>query len=153
MPRNKRAPAAGHIIGVDRKEAVGVVVGVEQGKLLPAVNRIASVVDVHRDRSSLLREALADRILHHRCHPRRSRAVGHVPEPDHGRLRAQRRCTLRQPARIQLEQRVIAQRITAVSILMTAGNGHYAEQRHLFNGVVDPAEIAPVLHAGRKHAR
>jgi hypothetical protein len=29
---------------------VGVVVGVEQGELLPAVNRVAGVVDIQRDR-------------------------------------------------------------------------------------------------------
>jgi hypothetical protein len=145
--------AAGHVIDVDRQEAAGVVVGVEQRQLLPAVNRVAGVVDVQRDRGRLLREALAEQIHHHRRHPRRSHPRGHVLEPAHGRLRAQRRAALWQPARRQLEQRVIAQRITVIGILMAAGNGHHAEQQHLLNRVADPAGIAPVLHAGRQHAR
>ncbi len=41
---------------MDRQEAVGVVVGIEQGELLPAVNRIASVVDVQRNRGRALPE-------------------------------------------------------------------------------------------------
>ena len=145
--------AACHVIDVDRQEAVGIVVGVEQRQLLPAVNRVAGVVDVQRDRGRLLREALAEQIHHHRCHPRRPHLVGHVLEPAHGRLRAQWRSALWQPARRQLEQRVIAQRIAVVCILMAAGDSHHAEQQHLLHRVDDPAGIAPVLHAGRQHAR
>jgi hypothetical protein len=44
---------------VDWQEAVGVVVGVEQRQLLPAVNRIAGVVDVQHDRGRLLREPVS----------------------------------------------------------------------------------------------
>ncbi len=117
------------------------------------MNRVASVVDVQRDRGRLLREAPAEQIHHHCCHPRRSRPVGHVLEPAHGRLRTQRRAAPGQPAGRQLEQRVSAQRITVIGILMAAGNGQHAEQQHLLHRVADPAGIAPVLHAGRQHAR
>jgi len=71
--------------------------------------------------------------------PRRSHPGRHVLEPAHGRLRAQRRATLWQPARRQLEQRVIAQRITVVGILVAAGNGHHAKQQHLLHRVAGPA--------------
>ena len=145
--------AAGHVIDMDRQEAAGVVVGVEQRQLLPAVHRVAGVVDVQRDRGRVLREAPAEQIHHHRRHARRSHPRGHVLEPAHGRLRAQRRPAPGQPAGRQLEQRVLAQRIAVIGILMAAGNGQHAEQQHLLNRVADPAGIAPVLHAGRQHAR
>src|SRR4051812_18235356 len=46
---DRHGPARRGVVNVDRQEAVGVVIGVEQRQLLAAVDLVAGVVDVERD--------------------------------------------------------------------------------------------------------
>ena len=108
--------AAGGLVDVDRQEAAAVVVGVEQGQLLLAVNPILGVVDVEHDAARHLLEAVAEQLDHRGHHPLQRGGAGQVLQPAHRRLRAQLRRRLRQPADRQLERRVGAQGVAVVGV-------------------------------------
>ena len=57
---DRHRPAALDMVDVDRKEAAGIVMRVEQRQLLVAVHRVAGVVDVERDRRRRDREGAAE---------------------------------------------------------------------------------------------
>jgi hypothetical protein len=67
---NRHRLAAVYVIDVDRQEAAGVVVGVEQRQLLVAVHWVAGIVDVDQRRR----------------HPRRLKPRRCVLQPAHGGL-------------------------------------------------------------------
>ena len=128
----------------------GVVMGVEQGQLLVAVHRIAGVVDVQGDGGRGLGEALTEEVDQRRRQARRLKAGGRILEPAHGRLGTERAATLGRPSRRQLEQRIAAQGIAIVAILVAAGDGQHAETQHRGQGMGDARGIAPVADAGRQ---
>ena len=127
---NRHRLAALDMIDVDGQEAASVVVGVEQRELLVAVHRVAGVVDVEGDGRGRHGEAAAEDIDQRRRHARHLDARGRVLQPAHGRLRAQRAAALRRPADGQLEQRIGAQGVAVVGILVSAGDREHAEAQH-----------------------
>src|SRR4051794_21166196 len=76
---DRHGPARRGVVNVDRQEAVGVVIGVEERQLLAAVDLVAGVVDVERDarrRRGIARHPLVDEgIGQTRGFPTRSRAA------------------------------------------------------------------------------
>jgi hypothetical protein len=83
---NRHRLAAVYVIDVDRQEAAGVVVGVEQRQLLVAVHWVAGIVDVERDGRGRGGEAAAEDIDQRRRHPRRLKPRRCVLQPAHGGL-------------------------------------------------------------------
>ena len=147
---NRHRLAALDMIDVDGQETASVVVGVEQRQLLLAVHRVAGVVDVERDRRGRAREGAAEEIDQRRRHARHLAARGRVLQPAHGRLRAQRAAALRRPADGQLEQRIGAQGVAVVGILIPAGDREHAEAQHRRERVDHRRRIAPIPHAARQ---
>ena len=147
---NRHRLAALDVVDVDRQEAAGVVVGMEQRQLLVAVHRIAGIVDVERDRRGRGGEAAAEEIDQRRRHARHLDARGRVLQPAHGRLRAQRAAALRRPADGQLEQRIGTQGVAVVGILVSAGDREHAEAQHRRQRVHHQRRIAPFPDAARQ---
>ena len=147
---NRHRLAALHVVDVDRQEAASVVVGVEQRELLAAVHRVAGVVDVERDGRGRGGEGAAEEIDQRRRHARHLDARGRVLQPAHGRLRAQGAAALRRPAHGQLEQRIGAQGVAVVGILVPAGDREHAEAQHRRQRVDHRRRIAPLPDAARQ---
>ena len=74
-------------------------------------------------------------------------ARGRVLQPAHGRLRTQVAPTLRRPADRQLEQRIGAQIVAVVGILVAAGDREHAEPQHRRQRVDHPVGGAPLPDA------
>ena len=55
---DRHGPALLRVVDVDRQEAAFVIMSVEQRELLVAVDDIAGIVDVERDRCRLARVAI-----------------------------------------------------------------------------------------------
>ena len=98
--------AAAGLVDVDRQKAAAVVVGMEQGQLLTAVNPILGIVDVEHDPARHLVEAVTEEPDHRSHHALERRWTGQVLQPTHGRLRAQLLAALGQPTDRQLECRI-----------------------------------------------
>src|SRR4051794_14266713 len=84
---DRHRPAGRGVVDVDRQEAVGIVVGVEQRQLLAAVDLVAGVVNVERDarrRRGVARHPLVDEGIGQTDRIADSRRV---LEPRQGRLR------------------------------------------------------------------
>ena len=105
---NRHRLAALDMVDMDRQEAPGIVVGVEQRHLLAAVHRIAGIVDVEGDRRRRGGEAAAEDVDQGGRHARHFDAGRRVLQPTHGRLGTQVAAALRRPADGQLEQRIAA---------------------------------------------
>ena len=113
---NRHRLAALDMVDVHRQKAARGVMGVEQRQLLVAVNPVAGVVDVERDRRRRGREGAVEQIDQggrqaHHLDPR-----GRVLQPAHSRLGTEIAATLRHPADRRLEQRIGAQRVAVVGI-------------------------------------
>jgi hypothetical protein len=126
------------------KEAAGVMVSVEQRHLLEAVNPVASVVDVQCDGGGCLREAPAEDVHQRRRHSRHLYAGRHVLQAAHGRLRAEIGTALGRTPQRQLEQRVEAQAVAVVGVLVAAGNRQHPKAQHPGQAMGDQSRIAPV---------
>ena len=142
--------AGGGLVDVDRQEAAAVVVGVEQGQLLAAVDPILGVVDVEHDPPRHLVEAVAEQLDHRRHHALERDRSGQVLEPAHGRLGAQIGAALGQPADRHLERRIGAQRVAVVGILVAGRDQQRPEADHLGEPVLDPLRRPRVLDAARQ---
>ena len=132
------------MIDVDGKEAAGVVVGVEERQLLVAVHGIAGVVDVQRDGGGRGGKAAAEEIDQGGRHARHLDARGRVLQSAHGGLGAERAAALRRLPCGQLEQRVRAQCVAVVGILIPAGDRQHAKAQHGRERVDHLRLIAPV---------
>ena len=69
----------------------------------------------------------AEDVSQGRRHARYLNARGHVLQPAHSRLRAQRAAAFRRPADDQLEQGVGAQGVAVVGVLATADDREHAK--------------------------
>jgi hypothetical protein len=76
-----------------------------------------------------------------------------LAQPRHGRLRAQGRAARRRPARRHLEDRITAQRVAIVAILVAGGDREHAKAQHVGERMIDPPRVAPVLEAARQPRR
>ena len=135
------------MVDMDGEEAPRVVVPVEQRELLVAVHRIAGVVDVERDRRRRGSEGPAEDVDQRGRQASHLGARGRVLQPAHGRLRTQVAPTLRRPADRQLEQRIGAQIVAVVGILVAAGDREHAEPQHRRQRVDHPVGGAPLPDA------
>ena len=147
---NRHWLAALDMIDVDGQEAASVVVGVEQRQLLVAVHRVAGVVDVEGDRRRRGGEAAAEDVDQGGRHARHLDARRRVLQPVHGRLGAQVAAALRRPADGQFEQRIGAQGVTVVGVLIPAGDREHAEAQHRRERVHHQRRVAPVPDAARQ---
>jgi hypothetical protein len=75
--------AGGGLVDVDRQEAAAVVMGVEQGELLAAVDPILGIVDVEDEMPRHVLEAVAEQLDHRRHHPLEGGRTREVLEPAH----------------------------------------------------------------------
>ena len=147
---NRHRPAALDMVDVHRQEAAGVVEGVEQRELLVAVHRVAGLVDVQHDRRRRDREGAAEDVDQGGRQARHLSARGRVLEPAHGGLRTQIAPALRRPADRQLEQRIGAQVVAIVGVLVAAGDREHTEPEHRRQRVNRPRRIAPFPDAARQ---
>ena len=139
--------AGGGLVDVDRQEAAAVVMGMEQGQLLAAVNPILRIVDVEHDPARHLREAVAEQVHHRGHHPLERGGGGQVLQPAHRRLRAQIRAALGQPADRHLEGRVGPQRVAVVGIRVAGGDHERAKADHLGQAMAHPLGRSRVVDA------
>ncbi len=139
--------AAVRLEDVDGQEAVAVVVGVEQRQLLPAMGFVPAVVDVEHDAPRQRAPAVAEQVDHRRHHARHRDLRRRVLQPRHGRLRAQRITGLRGAADRHLEDRIGAQGIAVVGVLVAGGDGEDTHLQHLHHAVRHPRRMAPVGQA------
>ena len=142
--------AGGRVEDVDGLEAVFVIMGVEQGQLLAAVNGVIGVVDVEHDARRHAVEAGAEQIDHRQSHARQRAPRRRVLEPRQSRLRHQIATGLGQAPTGQLERRVEAQHVEVVAILISAGDGEQARCDHIGVGMGRARRIAPIGHAAGK---
>jgi len=127
--------------------------GVEQGQLLVPVYRVEGVVDVQDDRAGRPPVAGAE-LVHHRSHHSGDLDLRRrVFKPRHRRLRAQGITRLRAPPQRQLEQRIVAQCIAVVGILVARRNRKHPQPQHLLYRVQDSIRIALVPDAPRQPGR
>ena len=98
--------ATAGVVDVDRQKRAVIVMGVEQGELLMAMNAIQGVVDIEDDPPRDNREAVAVELDHGVHHARKRDPVGQVLETAHGRLRAEVSAAFGQPADRHLESRI-----------------------------------------------
>ena len=147
---NRHRLAALHMVDVHRQETAGVVVGVEQRQLLVAVHRIAGVVDVERDRRRRDREGAAEEVDQGGRQAPHLGARRRVLQPAHGGLRTEIAPALRRPADRQLEQRIGAQLVAIVGVLVAAGDREHAEPEHRRQRVHRPGRIPPLPDAARQ---
>jgi len=68
----------------------------------------------------------------------------HVLQPAHGWLRTQLVAAFRRPPHRQLEQRVEAQAVAVVGVLVAAGDGQHPKAQHLGQAMGNQSWIAPV---------
>jgi hypothetical protein len=147
-PQDHRHRLAGRgLVDVDRQEAPLVMAGVEQRELLPAMHRVAGVVDVEHDPPRDFLEAVAEQLDHGGHHPLQGGGAGQVLQPGHGRLRAQVLVALGQAPDRHLEARVDAQRAAVVGVRVAGRDQQRAEADHLRQGVADPLRCARVGEA------
>ena len=139
--------AGGRLVDVDRQEAAAVIVSMEQRELLAAVDPVLGVVDVEHDAAGHGVEAVAEQLDHGGHHALERGRPGQVLEPAHGRLRAQLRAALGQPADRHLEGRIGAQGIAVVGILVAGCDQQATEADHLGEPVPDPLGRPRVLEA------
>ena len=142
--------AALHMVDVDRQEAAGVVVGVEQRHLLVTVHRIAGVVDVEGDGRGRGREGAAEEIDQRRRHARHLKPRGRVLQTAHGRLRAQGAAALRRPAHGQLEEGIGAQGVAVVGIFVATRDREHAEAQHRRECMHHQRRVPPLPDASRQ---
>ena len=116
------------MIDVDGQEAAPVVMGVEERQLLVAVHGIAGVVDVEGDGGGRGGEAATEDVDQRRRHARHLDAGRCVLQAAHGRLGTEVAAAFWRPARGQLEQRVGAEGVAVVGILVAAGDRQHAEE-------------------------
>jgi hypothetical protein len=135
---------------MDRQKAALVMVGVEQRELLPAVRRIAGVVDVEHDPLRHLLEAVAEQLDHGGHHARERGDAGQVLQPAHSRLGAQVRPALRQPPDRHLEGRVDAQRLAVVRVGIAGRDQQHPKADHLDQRVAHPFRRARIGQAMRQ---
>ena len=135
----------------DRLEAVVVVVGVEQPKLLAAMNRVEGVVDVEDDALRNLRERGAVEPDHGAAHLQQHASIGQVLEPADGGLRAEV-ALARQPLQRHLEHRVGAQGVGVDAVLVARRDHQHAEAQDVGGAVQGAGAIAGIVDAGRELA-
>jgi hypothetical protein len=133
----------------DRLEAVLVVVGVEEPQLLLAMDGVEGVVDIQHDTPWHLPEAAAVEPDHGPRHAQQGPCPRQVLQARDGRLRAER-VTTRQMIQRQLEDRVMAQAVGVVAVLVAGRNHQQAEPQDVGNAVPDPLRQARVIDAGGK---
>ena len=142
--------ASSGLVDMDRQEAAAVVVGMEQGQLLAAVNAILGVVDVEHDAARHPLEAVAKQLDHGRHHPLERGGGGQVLQPAHGGLRAQLGPGLGQPADFHLERRVGAQGVAVVGVRVAGGDQQRPKANHLGQPMPHPLGRPWVLDAARQ---
>ena len=138
------------VVDVDRQKTALVIMGVEQRKLLMAVNDIAGVVDVERDRcrrrlvggNPLIDEGVGQ--------PDDVFELRRILQPRQCRLRTQVRVGVGQPPAGQFERRVAAQEIQIVGVLIAAGDGVDAGADHVGARMADACRIAVIWKAARQ---
>jgi len=111
--------ATARLVDMDREKAAAVVMGVEQGELLAAVNPVLGIIDVEQNAPRYLVEAVAEQVDHRRHHALEGGGTGQVFEPADGRLRAQISTAFGEPPDCYLEGRVTAQRVAVVAVGIT----------------------------------
>lgn len=133
----------------DRLEAVLVVMGVEQTKLLAAVHGVKGVVDVEHDPLRYLPEGSAIEIDH--CPPHRDQFphAGQVLQPAHCRLRRQIP-TRRGRVLSHLEDRIGAQPVSVIAVLIAGGDHLHAKADHVGQAVDDLVRAARIVDAARQ---
>ena len=145
--------AAGAFVDMDGQKAALVVVSVEQGELLPAMNRIERVVDVEDDRGRCPLPAGAEQVHHRAHHPRNLGPARRVLQPRHRWLRAQRLAALRGTTERHFEHRIMAQRRAVVAVLVARRNRKHPKPQHLHQRVVDPVRVAAIGQTRRQSCR
>ena len=143
----RHRPAALDMVNVDREEAPRVVEAVEQRQLLMAVHRVAGLVDVERDRRRRGIEGTAEDVDQGGRQTAHLAARRRVLQTAHGGLGTQIAAALRRPAHRQLEQRVGAQVVAIVRILISAGDREHPEPQHRRERVDRPRRVAPLPDA------
>ena len=119
-------PPGGGVVDVDRQKAAVVIVRVEQGQLLVAVDDIAGVVDVERHCSRGRGMAGAIKVDRHAAQlDDLAQRRGVFPSRQRG-LRAQVAASVGQASACQLESGVFAQVAQIVAVLVAAGDGEDA---------------------------
>ena len=147
---NRHRLTALDMVDMHRQEAPRVVVGVEQRELLMAVNPVAGVVDVERDRRRRGGEAAAEDVDQGGRHARHLDAGRRVLKPAHGRLRTQVAPAHRRRANGELEQRIRAKRVAVVGVLVPTHDREHAEAEHRRQAVDHPVGVAPLPDAARQ---
>jgi hypothetical protein len=129
---------------VDGQEAALVVMGVEQGELLGAVNHVHRVVDVEGHRLGRPLVALAPGVDHGVGQADDGLHIRRVLPARHGGLRAEILAAVGQAPTGQLERRVATQTIEIVGVLVAAGDGQHPRPQDRGHRVGDKSRIAPV---------
>ena len=135
---------------VDGLEAIVVVMGVEQGQLLAAVDGIEGIVDIEGDALGTTLEASEEQIDHRQPHAHKRAPRRRVLEARQGWLAHQIATRLGQAATGQLERRIDAQGIEVVAILVATGDGEQPCPDHVGVGMYRARRIARVGQAGGK---
>jgi hypothetical protein len=150
-PQQHRYRAGGGgVVDMDRQKAALVVMGVEERKLLVAMDDIEGVVDVERDRRR--RGGVAGAIeIDHDPHQADQIAQGWcvLPARD-GRLRAQVDAAVGQPSTGELEPRIGAQPVEIIGVFVAAGDCQNPGPQNIGQSMDDPARIALVRDHGRE---
>ena len=133
----------------DRLEAVLVMVGIEEAKLLAAVHGVKRVVNVEHDPLRHLSERGAIKVDHRPPHRDQLPHAGQVFQPAHRRLRRQI-ATRRQRVLGHLEDRIGTQPVGIIAILITGGNHLHAEADHVGQAVDDLVRAARIIDASRQ---
>jgi hypothetical protein len=144
----------GAAVGVehhDRLEAVFVVVGVEEAHLLPAMDGVEGVIDVERDAARHLAEARAVERHHGARHADERARPRCVFQSRQRRLGAQRGRVGQAPVG-QFEQRVVAQAVGIVAVLVAGGDHQQAEAQHVVEALADALGRARIIDAGGEAA-
>jgi hypothetical protein len=131
----------------DRLEAVIVVVGVEQAKLLVAMDAVEGVVDVEHDALRHLPERGAILVDQRPPEAQQRADVGQVFQPRDRRLRAQFFARWQAVER-QFEHRVAAQCVGIVAVFVTGGDHQHAEADDLGQAVLNLLRCARIVEAG-----
>ena len=143
--------AGDRLVDVDRQEAALVVVGVEERELLVAVDRGPRCRRCRARSGAAPRSKLSQNSSTMAAIIRLSAvARGQVLQPAHGRLRAQVRPALGQPADRHLEGRVGAQRVAVVGVRVAGRDQQHPEADHLGQRVAHPLRRPRVREAARQ---
>ena len=131
-PEDHRDRLADHrLADMDRQEAVTVVVGMEQGRLLAAVHPVDRIVDIEQTALRHLGEAAAEKLDHRRHHADERDLRRQVLQPRHRRLRAGFWPRLGQPPHRHLGGGIVPQGFVVAGVFIAGVDQQRPETDHL----------------------